>query len=240
MGRLWPWIEKSIARRFAFAAALAVGAALLHWAIFPITQSRVTFIFFIPAVVLATTIAGRWPGALVAVVGLANSVLMKSPGMVLVPNSAEQVAIISAALVSVLVILVGDYYRTLARRELNDLHDLHELSAALSSIPKLPEQLTLILATFARMHGASQGLISIYDAQRDVLTLAASVGLSPGVVEQIRERRGGEGACGLVCVDKVRVVIEDIERDPRVAGHRDMLRAEGVRAVHSTPLIARD
>ena len=108
---------------------LAAGAAALHWMIFPITQSRVTFIFFIPAIVLVTTIAGRWPGTLVAVVGLVNSVLMKKPGMLLVLNSAEQVATVSAALVSVLVILVGDYYRSLSRRELNDLHDLHELSA---------------------------------------------------------------------------------------------------------------
>lgn len=199
-----------------------------------------TFIFFIPATVLATTLAGRWPGALVALVGLLNSVIMKSPDALLVPNSAEQVAIISSALVSVLVIVVGDYYRSLSRRELSDLHDLHELSAALGSIPSLPEQLKLIVATFARMHRAHQGLVSIYDAARDVLVVSASVGLSPRTLEEIRERRGGEGACGLVCVDKARVSIEDTERDARVAGAREILRREGIRAVHSTPLIARD
>ena len=96
---------------------------MLHWAIFPITQSRVTFIFFIPAIVLTTIIAGRWPGALVAVIGLVNSAIMKTPGTLMVPNSAEQVALISSAVVSVLVILVGDYYRSLSRRELSDLHD---------------------------------------------------------------------------------------------------------------------
>ena len=130
---------------------------MLHWVIFPITQSRVTFIFFIPAIVLTTTIAGRWPGVLVAVMGLVNSALMKTPGSIMVPNSAEQVALISSAVVSVLVILVGDYYRSLSRRELSDLHELHELSATLASIPELPEQLKLILATFVRMHGAPQG-----------------------------------------------------------------------------------
>ena len=227
-------------RRFAFATVLAAGAAALHWSIFPITQTRVTFIFFIPAIVLATTIAGRWPGALVAVVGLVNSVLMKKPGMLLVLNSAEQVAAVSSTLVSVLVIMIGDYYRSLSRRELSDLHDLHELSAALASIPRLPEQLSLIVSTFARMHTASQGLISIYDSSRDVLTVSASVGISPRTLEEIRERRGGEGVCGLVCVDKVRVVIEDTERDPRVADALSLLRRENIRAVHSTPLIARD
>jgi PAS domain S-box-containing protein len=219
---------------------LAFAAVLLHWAIFPITQARVTFIFFVPAIVLATTIAGRWPGALVAVIGLVNSVAMKSPRALLEPNSAEQVALISSALVSVLVILVGDYYRSLSRRELSDLHDLHELSAALASIPELPQQLHLILATFARMHGAPQGLISIIDPARNVFTVTASVGLSARTLEQIRERRGDDGVCGLVCVDKTRVLVEDTELDPRVADARDLLRREGVRAVHSTPLFARD
>jgi PAS domain S-box-containing protein len=237
---LWPWIEKSVARRFAFAAVLALGAAVVHWAILPITQGRVTFIFFIPATVLATTIAGRWPGALVAMVGLVNSALMTSPGRVLVMNSAEQVAILSSALVSVLVILVGDYYRSISRRELSDLHDLHELSATLASIPRLPEQLQLILATFVRMHGASQGMISTYDVARDRLSLAAGVGVSPAMMDLVRERKGGDGVCGVVCVEKHRVVIEDTENDPRVADARELLRGEGVRAVHSTPLIARD
>ncbi len=233
-------MEHSVARRFAFAVVLALGAAAMHWAIFPITQSRVTFIFFIPATVLATTIAGRWPGALVAVAGLVNSVVMQSPHALLVMNSAEQVAILSSALVSLLVIVVGDYYRSLSQRELNDLNDLHELSATLASVPELPQQLHLILATFARMHGAPQGLISILDRERDRLTVATSVGLSPRTLEEIRERRGDDGVCGLVCVAKARVVVEDTEVDPRVTEARGLLRREGVRAVHSTPLFARD
>lgn len=217
---------------------LALAAGLLHWAVFSLTQARVTFIFFIPAMVLATTLAGRWPGALVAVAGLLYSIAMKSPGALMVP--AEQVAVLSSALVSLLVIVVGDYYRSLSRRELNDLHDLHELSAALASIPALPDQLRLIITTFARMHGAHQGLVSIYDAQKNVLRVAASVGISARTLEEVRERRGGEGVCGLVCVDKVRVFIEDTEHDPRVAEAREVLRREGIRAVHSTPLLTRD
>ena len=63
VARLWPWIEKTRPRRFVFAVVISLCAAALHWAIFPITQSRVTFIFFIPAIVFTTTLAGRWPGA---------------------------------------------------------------------------------------------------------------------------------------------------------------------------------
>ena len=239
LARLWPWIEKTALRRFGFAAILAAGAAALHWLIFPIVQGRVTFIFFIPAIVLVTTIAGRWPGVLVAIIGLFNSALMKAPGSLMIPNSAEQVAMISSALVSILVILVGDYYRSISRRELSDLHELHELSATLAAIPKLPDQLRLILATFARMHGATRGLICTY-AGRDKLSVAASLGLSPRVLAALNDGTGNVGVCGLAVMDRVRVVVADMETDPRVSELRDMARAEGVRAVHSTPLISRD
>jgi K+-sensing histidine kinase KdpD len=225
LARLWPWIEKTAPRRFAFAAVLAVLATGLHWAIFPVTQSRITFIFFIPAIVLATTIAGRWPGVLVAVVGLVNSAVMKSPGMLMVPNSAEQMALIAAALVSIMVILVGDYYRSISRRELSDLHELHELSATLASIPGLSEQLRLILSTFARMHGATQGIICTHKTRGDPLTVAASISF---------------GNSDVAFVDRVRVIVTDTESDVRAAGVRDQFRAAGIRSAHSTPLISRD
>jgi PAS domain S-box-containing protein len=201
-------------------------------------QGRVSFIFFIPAIVLATTIAGRWPGALVALVGLINFALMKAPGTILIPNSAEQVAMISSILVSVMVILVGDYYRSISRRELSDLHELHELSTALASIPKLPDQLKLILATFARIHRADKGLITIHDPVRDRLAVAASVGFGPTALEALRE--SSMGASGLARDDRARVVIEDTERDPRYADYRGLAVICGVRAVHATPLMSRD
>ncbi|HET9473902.1 MAG TPA: GAF domain-containing protein, partial [Steroidobacteraceae bacterium] len=227
-------------RRFAFAALIGLLAAMLHWAIFPITQSRVTFIFFIPAMVLTTIIAGRWPGALVAVVGLINSAIMKTPGTIMVPNSAEQLALIASAAVSVMVILVGGYYRSLARRELSDLHELHELSTTLASIPELPQQLELILATFVRMHDASMGMISVHDPARGALVTAASVGFGPRSLDEMREVRVGELASGQACLEKTRVVIDDTESDPRFARHRDLARSAGFRAVHATPLIGLD
>jgi K+-sensing histidine kinase KdpD len=113
---LWPWIEKTATRRFAFALSIALFAGAMHWLIYPITQSRVTFIFFLPAIVLTTAIAGRWPAALVALIGIVNSALMKPAGSILIANSAEQVALISSTVVSILVIVAGDYYRSLSRR----------------------------------------------------------------------------------------------------------------------------
>jgi hypothetical protein len=61
LARLWRWIEKTPARRFIFAGATALTAALLHWLIYPITHGRTSFIFFPPAIILVTTTAGRWP-----------------------------------------------------------------------------------------------------------------------------------------------------------------------------------
>src|SRR5690348_5707137 len=91
LARLWPWIEKTAPRRFTFAVILGVLAGALQWLILPVTQGRVPFIFFVPAIVLASTLAGRWPGALVAVMGLTNSLLMK-PGPVWITSPGEQLA----------------------------------------------------------------------------------------------------------------------------------------------------
>jgi signal transduction histidine kinase/CheY-like chemotaxis protein len=238
--RLWPWIEKSAPRRIAFAVVMGIAAAALHWLIYPVTQGRVTFIFFIPAIVLVTTIAGRWPGALVAIIGLVNSAAMKAPGTLMIPNSAEQVAMISSAVVSVLVIWVGAYYRSLSRRELSDLRDLHELSTTLASIPNLTDQLSLIVSTFTRMHGAKQGLIATFDSARSQLEVAASVGFTPRALANVSGMNGGSGASGLACSERTRVVIEDTETDARFAAYREAARTETFRAVHATPLIGRE
>ena len=239
--RLIPWLEKGLHRRLVFGATLGLAAATLHWLIFPIVQGRVTFIFFVPAIVLATTIAGRWSGVLVASIGLINSGLMKQPGSLMTPNSAEQVALISSVVVSVLVIIVGDYYRSISRRELSDLGDLHELSTTLSSIPQLPEQLNLILATFVRMHCARLGLITIFDPVRKGLQIVASTGLAERTLEAVRSvATSGGSPSAIACLDRARLVVADIDSDPRVADVRALASAEGVRALHATPLIARD
>src|SRR5262245_44048416 len=238
LARLWPWIERSAVRRFVFAAVVGALAAALHWLIFPITQARVTFIFFIPAIVLTTTIAGRWPGALVAIFGIVNSAFMKPPGSIWEPNSAEQVALISSAVVSVLVILVGDYYRSLARRELSDLHELHELSATLASIRGLPDQLQLILSTFARIHGAQQGLITTCENGRDAFEIAASVGFD---VDSLRALQAQSvSASPWAALQNARVVIEDVTHDGRFTPLRGRQFARQIHAIHSTPLIGRD
>jgi len=229
-----------VARRFAFAIVMGLAAAALHWFVFPMTQGRVPFIFFVPAIVLVTTIAGRWPGALTAVIGLLNSAALRDTGSIWVPNSAEQVSMIASVLVSVMVVLVGAYYRRISRSELSDVNELHELSITLASLRTLPEQLGLILQTFARMRGAEKGLVCTFDPGREVLSVAASLGFGPRTLDALQGKPVDRSASGLAFVESVRVAIEDAETDPRIVEFRELARAEGVRAVHSTPLISRD
>jgi PAS domain S-box-containing protein len=237
---LWPWIEASVARRFAFAAVAGAAAAALHWIIYPLTQGRVTFIFFAPAIVLVTTIAGRWPGTLTAVIGLLNAAALKDSSAIWIPNSAEQIAMISSGVVSVLVILVGDYYRRISRRELSDVNELHELSTTLATLPRLPDQLKLILNTFANLHGAERGVITVWATDREHLNVAASLGLGPRALDELRKVLVDDGATSIACVDKTRVIVEDTETDARFEKVRELARAEGFRSVHSTPLFSRD
>ena len=116
----------------------------------------------------------------------------------MVPNSAEQVALISSALVSIMVILVGDYYRSISRRELSDLHELHELSATLASIPGLSEQL-----------GSSSRRSRACTARRRESSAPTRLAATPLTVAASISF----GNSDLALVDRVRVVVTDTESD---------------------------
>ncbi len=220
-----------MARRYAFALVVSVAAVALHWVVYPITQGRASFIFFPPAIILVTTVAGRWPGALVALIGLINSALQKDVGLVFTVNSPEQVAIIASTVVSFLLIMVGDYYRSISRRELSDLHELHELSAALAAIPGISGQLQLILTTLVRMHGADRGIIATFDANR-VPTICASAEFDADMLAAVERDLPGAA--------KERLFVADVDRDSSAAPWRNAALKVGIRALHSTPLISRE
>src|SRR5687767_9274262 len=48
--------------------AIAAGMAC-RWALDPLLDQRATFIFFVPAVVLAAALAGLWPGVFASLLG---------------------------------------------------------------------------------------------------------------------------------------------------------------------------
>jgi PAS domain S-box-containing protein len=124
-----------------------------------------------------------------------------------------------------------------ARQQLEDLQQLHDLSTRLPRLTTSTEQLQWILQTLLRLQGASRGLVSICDLETDRISVAASVGFGAAALADLGGVRMGEGACGLACLQKERVIIEDTEKDERFALFRTFARREGFRAVHSTPLL---
>ncbi|HYD93840.1 MAG TPA: ATP-binding protein [Noviherbaspirillum sp.] len=123
-------------------------------------------------------------------------------------------------------------------QQVADLRRLHELSSRLLEIGDLRSQLRAILDALAAFHGCGQGLVSLYDEQKDALTLEASVGFSAAALRQLARVAPGDGACGLAFGSSRRTVVEDTESDPAFLAWRGIARQENFRAVHSTPLIS--
>jgi PAS domain S-box-containing protein len=170
-------LERSITARYAFALALIAIGASAHWLMFPFTQSRIPFLLFVPAIILATAAAGRGPGLLVLLAGALNGALQLVPiGSPYIAREIDRLSMLAFVLTGAFLVFMGHRLRTTARREYEDLHELHELSAALASVADLKEQLALILQTLVRMHGVDRGQLSLCEAASNGMHVAASVG----------------------------------------------------------------
>ncbi|MEK8029423.1 ATP-binding protein [Ideonella sp. DXS29W] len=123
-------------------------------------------------------------------------------------------------------------------QQVDDLDQLHELGTHLLDAATLREQLQMILVTVAHFHGCGRGLVSLLDPTDHLLKLETSIGLGPEAVFRLGSMPMGEGASGVACAQRERVVVADIEEDERFAAYRDLARREGFRGVHSTPLLS--
>lgn len=96
-------IPQSKLAHYAMALFASVVAAVLHWAIEPLTDSRIPFLFFLPTILLIATSLGRGPALFVLVSGLVNGVLIMSgeyhiPALTL-PNLIAILAYLSVSLI---------------------------------------------------------------------------------------------------------------------------------------------
>jgi signal transduction histidine kinase/ActR/RegA family two-component response regulator len=231
-------MERSALNRFMWAAAICSAAIAGQWLLFPLVGQRVPFLLLLPAIMLATVIAGRSSGFLVLLAGLANAALLMRADAIAGPSlSADGIAAATYIVTGAVMIVVGHVIRTGGRRELLDLRELHELSTTLATIPDLPSQLQLILDTLTRMHRARHGLLSLHEPPSGTLRVAASVNFAPKSLDQLR--LGGDAAARIACLERRRVIVEDAAGDPRLSEWRDVARAEGFHSVHSTPLFSR-
>lgn len=122
--------------------------------------------------------------------------------------------------------------------QLEDLQRLQELSVRLFTTHELQSILEEILLTAATIEDTDMGVLSLYDADRDTLVPGARLGIDEEVMAEV-ERRPGGGATGMCLRERRRIVIEDVETDPRLGSFRDLARKAGIRAIQSTPLITR-
>ncbi len=125
--------------------------------------------------------------------------------------------------------------------QVNVLTKLHDLAVKLSAENKLEPALETILNTIVEIHGADFGLASLYDPASGLLYEGASIGFSKKPLQELARIKPSHDAAssGTAFATKKRVVIEDIETDPRMENYREVARDLGFRAVHSTPILTR-
>jgi signal transduction histidine kinase/ActR/RegA family two-component response regulator len=123
-------------------------------------------------------------------------------------------------------------------REVEDLTRLYDLSSRVDALRSLDGQLQAILECAAQVHGASRGLVSLYDGASGSLGVKASLGFTTAELATLEAAAAGCGACALAVAGGQRVAIENTDAEPRFERFRALARELGFRAVHSAPLVA--
>jgi PAS domain S-box-containing protein len=126
------------------------------------------------------------------------------------------------------------------RKQIAALARLHDLATFTASNDDPDAMLESILRTAIDLHEASYGLISLVDNSTGGLQAAASVNLDPMAVRQLTGLLPVSGSGGGEFTGPKRIVVHDIETEPCIERFRDVARRVGFRAVHSTPILARD
>jgi PAS domain S-box-containing protein len=123
--------------------------------------------------------------------------------------------------------------------ELTAMTRLHEFSTRLLSINDFRTLLEEVLdATIALQH-ADLGNIQMYNAETQALEIIAQRGFQRDFLEHFRNVDDESSACGRAMKLRQRVIIEDVETDPRYTPHRRIAASAGFRAIQSTPLFSR-
>jgi PAS domain S-box-containing protein len=126
--------------------------------------------------------------------------------------------------------------------ESDALTRLHELGMRLAGPVEIGQALDDILQTITEIHNAAGGLLSLYDASLGTLCRCSTIGFDKATCEALGQVTAGPeaGPCGAAFASGRRVIVEDTESDAKFAGYREFARQAGFRAVHSTPIVARN
>lgn len=118
---------------------------------------------------------------------------------------------------------------------------LQQLGAQLVQQGDLQPLLQAILAAAAELTGTDKGNIQRYDARSGRLRIVVHQGLGRRLVEHFAED-GWVATCDQAARQVERVIVEDVARLDELRGTvgLEIVLADGIRAIQSTPLVSRD
>jgi PAS domain S-box-containing protein len=125
--------------------------------------------------------------------------------------------------------------------ELDAMDRLHAISVQFVLNGDLSAILDQIIDVGVSITNADMGNIQILDPESGCLKIVAQHGFDQPFLDYFDTVVDGHGSCGESMNRKERVVVEDVARSPIFVGTPDLeaMRAAGVRAVQSTPLLSR-
>lgn len=119
--------------------------------------------------------------------------------------------------------------------QLEDLRRLHELSMRLLVPGTLEAQLHQVLTTALQIHGSRHGMISVQEA--GLPRRSVQIGFADVPAETLARIAAEGGICGIAMRERTRVLVSDIQRDPRCHAVRELMAARQLHAAHALPLV---
>ena len=120
------------AEGFAIAMVVMAAGLALRLALAPVLGERTIFLFFVPAVVLASAYAGLWPGVLATSLGVAGGVYATTRLGALAPGDVVSAG--AFGLVCASIVTGGEWFQRARREALAVNHNLAEREAHVQSI----------------------------------------------------------------------------------------------------------
>jgi PAS domain S-box-containing protein len=124
--------------------------------------------------------------------------------------------------------------------EVDSMRRLHELVNRLLSCDDLQTALEEVLDAALALMEAELGNVRLLDPVPRELRIVAHRGFGPGFLEPLSSVSvDSSEVCARAAKQRKRVIVEDVQTDPRFASHQAVAAAAGYRGVQSTPIMSR-
>ena len=128
-----------------------------------------------------------------------------------------------------------------ASADLRALGRIQKITTRLIGSNDLQARLSEILAAAADVLGTHKGNIQLFDPDSGALRIVAHQGFSPEFLRRFMNQ-GSPAVCDVAAQRIERVIWEDVAAEPDLEGTEDLevILADGIRAIQSTPLVGLD